>query len=193
MKWLKDMWSSIAGVLGAVAHFVFNAFTHYDTIADDVQHIVTTVQAAKLNIEREVLEVKKFKFDPRWKTRVINVPIAAQQILDLKALLLDDFKNRLQTITEPVHELSLILKTEASPNVGDPSGAAGALAKTEVKLGHVVTMIHQVRQSLDEITNFIDIFRTLRENFEGLDALFLQQGNPKIVVDEHYRKRQRQA
>jgi hypothetical protein len=120
---------------------------------------------------------------------VINVPQAAEQIQNLKALIIDDFRTRIDTIIEPVHELSLILHQEAAPDVGDPQGAVNALSKAGVKLGHLVTMVHQVRTALHTVSDFVALFDTLRENLESLDALFLPQGRPKVAGDYHYRKR----
>jgi len=190
-KWLQKVLHFLATVITACAHFIFESFTHYDEVVADINDIVTTWKAIKLNVEREVEKIRKFKFDPKWKTRVINVPAAAEQIQELKALLFDDFKGRIDKIVEPVHELTLILHQEAAPDVGDPQGAVNALSKASVKLGHVVTMIHQVRDALHEIESFVELFDQLRENLESLDALFLQQGNVKKVVDVSYRQRQR--
>ena len=191
IDWLKKVLKLLATLLYACAHFIFESFTHYDQVVTDINDIVATWKATKLNLEREVTKIREFKFDPKWKTRVINVPIAATQIQELKALLFDDWKHRIDTLVEPVHELTLILKQESAPDVGDPQGAINALSKTSVKLGHVVTMITQVKTALHTVSDFVDLFDRLREELEGLDSLFLQQGNTKKVVDEHYRKRQR--
>jgi hypothetical protein len=63
------------------------------------------------------------------------------------------------------------------------------MSKASVKLGHVVTMIHQVRDALDEVQSFVELFDKLRENLESLDSIFLPQGSSKTTVTETYRKR----
>jgi hypothetical protein len=189
VAWLKKVLGFLGQLIVAIAHFVFESFTHYDEVVADVNHIVHTWSAIKLNIEREVGKIRQFKFDPHWKTRVINVPQAAEQIQDLKAMLFEDWKDRVDKVVAPVHELTLVLRQERAPEVGDPQGAVNAMSKASVKLGHVVTMIHQVRDALDEVQSFVELFDKLRENLESLDSIFLPQGSSKTTVTETYRKR----
>ena len=189
LGWIKKALSFLANLLVAIAHFIFESFTHYDEVVADINDIVATWAATKANIAIELERIRNFEFDPKWKTRVINVPQAAQQIQDLKSLIVDDFRARVDTLIEPVHELTLILHQEAAPDVQDPQGAVNAMSKASVKLGHVVTMIHQVRDALHTVADFVSLFDTLRENLESLDALFLPQGKPKIAGEYHYRKR----
>jgi hypothetical protein len=113
-----------------------------------------------------------------------------QHIQELKELLIDDFRTRIETMTAPVHEFVLIFKTEQI-QAGDPQQAVSTLAKAEAKLGEVVTLLTQLKNALKEVEKFEELFSTLRNNIETLDVIFLQQGNPKLTVDEHYRKRQR--
>jgi len=69
---------------------------------------------------------------------------------------------------------------------GEP-GLAAAIGKLQDvhvfldRLGALVTLIVDVSIIIADI----------KPRIETLDDLFLQQGNPKLVVDEHYRKRQR--
>jgi hypothetical protein len=189
LAWLKKVLGFLGQLLVAIAHFVFESFTHYDEVVADVNHIVDTWSAIKLNIETEVGKIREFKFDPHWKTRVINVPQAAEQIQELKAMLFDDWKGRVDKVVAPVHELTQVLRQERAPDVGDPQGAVNAMSKASVKLGHVVTMIHQVRDALDEVQSFVELFDELRQNLESLDSIFLPQGSSKTTVTETYRKR----
>ncbi len=189
MDWLRKLWRIISQLLGAILHFVVNAFTHYDQVVDDINAIMTRYAHAKETIQKEIAELRKFQFNPAWKTRVINVPAAIERTQELQARILDDFQNRLRQIVEPVHELTLILKQESAPNPGDPTGAVSALSKTEAKLGEVVVMIHQVRIAFDSVTEFVDLFSELRKDVETLDVIFLQQKNPRKWSTEHLRKR----
>lgn len=178
----------IAGILAAIWHFLLNTFTHYDQVADDAEDIAATVRAIIANIKAERDRVEAFRIDPRWKTRVISVPRAVENLQELRGAVLDGLHDKLQVIYAPVHEFALIFKTETLEQ-GDPQQAVSALSKAEVKLGHVVTLIHQVREALHQIEDFVALFTQLRENVEGLDALFLPQGSSKTVVDIKYRKR----
>jgi len=191
--WILRQLRRVLRFFGDIGHFILESFSHYDAIVEDVTHIVQTFNVGKANIEREIQAIREFEFNPRWSTRVINVPAVAEHLQDLKALLFDDWKERLTLIVEPIHELSLIIHQEAQPDVSDPQGAVSAMSKATVKLGHIVTMLHQIRIAFDEVMNLVDLFDRLRTEAEGLDALFLQQGNTKITVDDHYRKRQRRV
>jgi methyl-accepting chemotaxis protein len=187
--WLKNIWHALGSLLGAIGSFLLNFFASSNDVVDDINHIVTTVQASVLNIKNEIEAVKNFEFDPAWETRVINVPRAISAIQDLKERLFDDFRQRLETLVEPIHELSLILHQEAAPDVGDPQHAVSAISKGAVKLNEIVTMIHQLRDAIDTVADFIDLFSELREDLETLDLLFLPQGKPKQWVTAHYKKR----
>jgi hypothetical protein len=178
----------IAAILAAIWHFLFNAFTHYDQVSQDVEDIAVTVRSIIDNVKAERARVKEFKFDPKWKTRVISVPAAVENIQELRGAVLDAFAGKMETLYQPIHEFSLIFKTEAIEQ-GDPQQAVSALSKAEVKLGHLVTFIAQTKTAVHEIADFVDLFQTLRDNAEGLDVLFLPQGSLKTVVDVRYRKR----
>jgi len=166
----------IAGILSGIWHFIFQSFTHYDQVVEDCQQIHSQVVAIKANVEREIQQIRAFKFNPRWKSRVINVPKAVEAIQNLKATVFDDFRERITKIEEPIHEFILIFKSEEISH-GDPQQAVSALSKAEVKLGHIVTLLHQVRVAIEQISDFVKLFGELRDQVEGLDALFLQQGN----------------
>lgn len=189
MSWLRHLWDSIATILGAIGHFIGDFFTHADEVVDDINHMRETYIATKLNIEREIQQIRDFKFDPKWKNRVINVPAAIDQLQLLKETLFGDFRDRLETLQEPIHQLTLILHQEAAPDAGDPTHAISALSRTSVKLNHIVTMVHQLRDAFDVVCDFVDIFRQLREELSSLDAIFLQQGNLRHWTTDHLRRR----
>lgn len=175
------LFRSIASILAAIWSFLFNAFTHYDQVAADAEDIAATVRRIITNIQAERDAIKRFKFSPHWKSRVISAPRVVENLQDLKGAVFDDLHDRLEKIYAPVHEFALIFKTEAIES-GDPQQAVSALSKAEVKLGHVVTMIHQVRDALHEIEDLTALFDRLRVDTESLDELFLPQTNPRKRV-----------
>jgi len=183
-----SLFRGIAGILSGIWHFLFNAFTHYDTIVEDVQGIHSSVLTIRANVQSEVEKVKNFTIDPKWKTRVINVPIAVDQIKETYTKVFGDLLELVKEIESPIHDFVLIFKTEQIEQ-GDPQQAVSALSKAEVKLGHIVTLLTQVNHALKNVVAIVDRFRILRENLEGLDALFLQQGNLRRSVSEKSRIR----
>jgi len=184
----KNLLKSIGGLLAGVWSYLFNSFTHYNTIVDSVKSIEGSFKTIKSNFEEEVQNVKDFKFDPKWKTRVINVPKAIEAIQDLKVALFDDMKGRLQTIADPFHAFALLFKSE-SITAGDPALAVSSLAKADAKLGEVVTLLTEIDSALVEISDFQDLFDRLLNDLQTLDDLFLQQKNPRQYTTEHLRRR----
>ena len=171
-------------IITAIASFIFQSFTHYNEVATDIITIVTEWRRIRENVRVEAQRLREFRFDPKWKTRVINVPIAVEQIQDLQQRIFLGWSDRINAIVEPFHELSLVLTTEAAPDPGDPQRAVSALARAQVKLGHIVVAIHQVAEAMQTVGNVVDLFDEVRSQIESFDALFLQQGNTRRVSRE---------
>jgi hypothetical protein len=187
---MASILSSVGGlfqsILGAATRFFSSLFQAEVNIVSNIQRIVANFQAAKKNIETEVTALKKFKFDPKWSSRVINVPIAIQSMKDLIDRITEDFSTRLQKFYDPIHSLSLIFKADQPTGTGQEPAA---LTKAAVKLDEIATMIAQLADATDQIKEYVDLFTTIRETIEGLDILFLQQGNSRKAVTEHARIR----
>jgi hypothetical protein len=175
-----SLFKTIAGFLSAIWHFIVQSFTHYDQVVSDVENIHARFLAIKQAVQSERDAIKAFKFNPAWSSRVINVPAAFNAIQELRGSVLDDFRAKLDVIIEPLHEFLLIFKTEQVEQ-GSPQEAVSALSKAEVKLGQVVTLLHQVSEAMTELSDFAQLFSDLRSNVEHLDALFLSQSNPRRI------------
>ncbi len=184
----KQFFKGLGGLLSAIWSFLFESFTHYDSVLADVQDMVTTFNEIKANLQKEVEDIKAFKFDPHWKTRVINVPSAVQAIQDLKSLFIDDFRDRIDTLFAPIHAMALIFQSDKI-TAGDPSQAVNALVKAQAKLGDISTMVHELAAALHEVGNLQDLFDQLLTQVESLDALFLNQSKPRKFLTERAYKR----
>jgi hypothetical protein len=184
------IFKTIAGFASAIWTFILQSFTHYDQVVGDVENIHSRFVQIRDAVKAEREAIKAFKFNPAWSTRVINVPAAFDAIQSLRGAVLDDFRSKLDVIIEPLHEFILIFKTEQIEQ-GSPQEAVSALSKAEVKLGQVVTLLHQVSDAMTQLSDFAQLFSDLRQNAEHLDALFLQQSNPRKVETIKIKRRLR--
>lgn len=180
--------SAIQAVLGAIARFFGSLFQAEVNIVDNLHRIVEAFDETKDSIEREVQKIKEFKFDPKWKTRVISVPQAVDQIKDLVDTVVAGFKDKIAEIRAPIHDLSLIFKAEAleSQSIADQPSK---LAKVGVKIDEIATMIDDLADAMESVKDMAELFEKITEDIQSLDEVFLPQGKTKQLVDVSYRKR----
>lgn len=173
------MFNWIRSVINAVTGFFGRLFSAEVNVVDNITGIVANYRTGRSQIEDGVERLKNFQFDPRWKTRVINVPIAIEAIVALYDEVFGDFKERLGQIIEPVHQLQLIFHAdkEQAGLTEVPSG----LSRTAVKIDEIATMIAQIKTATDTALTFTQAFDDIIINLETLDAIFLGQTNPRRV------------
>jgi hypothetical protein len=124
----------------------------------------------------------KFQFEPAWKSRVINVPKAIEQIQNLIADVSDGWKERFELLRAPIHELTLIFKAEEIPDAGDPLHQVSGLSKASVKIDEIATMIKQLADASDQVVEVVELFDKVRDAIQTLEPLFLQQGNSRSRI-----------
>jgi hypothetical protein len=178
----NDFWDALAGELKTVGGVLAEFFGSVSVTVDDVEAIIADWQSIKANFEKEVNKIKNFSVQPHLKSRVINVPIAIDQI----HLFVDDlrsfFTDKLDSIVEPMKELVEEIKADrlaSQSTIDKPS--AFAVAAT-ISRG-VSTSIHKIRNELDAIKDLLELANKLTDAIEKLEPLFLQQKNPRKVVD----------
>ena len=153
-------------------------------IGDVVQAIEESFTEAKTDLK----EFTRFDLAPKFKTRVINVPKAVDQFWltfdDLKRIVVDG----VSSIETLVSDLEQTLHSGGSLHEpGEP-----ALAAAVNTLQDVHAFMLRLADAIRSVINLAAALRRIKHELESLDALFLQQGNPKSTVDDHYRKRIRQ-
>lgn len=175
MTFLRRIWQ-------AVLSFFSSIFSAEVNVLDHVNSIVRNFQDGKAAITDGINMIRNFHFDPRWKTRVINVPIAIEQVQEIYAALFSDFSERLRVLVEPVHQLSLIFHAERENP--DPLGGPSALARTAVKVDEIATMIAQLDDASKVALDFANLFDEIVGDLETLDVIFLSQRNKRRWVTE---------
>ena len=171
------LWDKIKQILAAIGNFVVSFFNDYGEIVGDIDRIKGSLEHTEQSIKDGIDKIKNFEFDVHWKTRVINIPIAIDHFRKTYDLIFSDFKERMHTIYEPIHDFVLIVEGEKT-DVGDPN-APNALVRTSVKMHHVVVLISQLADALKEIEDYAEGFDRLITDIETLEDAFLQQSNPR--------------
>lgn len=178
----SNLIDTIRTILSAIGSFISSFFDVWNVSIDDVQGIIDDVKAIKSNVELEISKLKSFQFDAKFKTRVITVPVAIDQLRDLTELIVHDTTDKLSSVVDPLRELVLVWK-QSSGDVGDPNNPNG-LAKAATFLREVETTLKLVRQALDSVKDVSALFVTITDRIKNFDDLFLQQGNSRMRLTE---------
>ncbi len=150
---------------------IFQFLTGLSGIFDRIVTLVTDIEELVVNIRREVRQIKQFKYDPKWKNRVINVPAAISHTQDLATSLVDEVTNALHSL---VSNLKAVVQEHRLP--GEGGGGVGTVLNYITKLNNFVNEVDQAVKALD---SFVDAIRSVREELETLDSIFLGQGNSR--------------
>jgi hypothetical protein len=154
----------------------------YLGIGDVVQAFTESVQTAKDELQTFgddwVLEAK-------FKTRVINVPKAFDQakltVDDLKRIFVNEFENFRQVVADFEQAI------HSGGSLHEPGEPALAAAVTTLQDLHA--FFERLADFIRQVFTITRVLNRIKHEILSLDPLFLQQGNPKSTIDEHYRKR----
>jgi len=166
---------------GALVRFFDSLFQAELEVKQNVTKLHDNFLTLKDNIPKQIKRVEDFKFDPKWKSRVINVPIAIEQVKKLFIEVTKGWHERLDALREPLHEFVLIFKAEQQ-TAGDPNQAVAGVTKAAVKVDEIATLIAQLAQASDTLIEVDKIFDDIIDFLEKLDQVFLQQKNLRRVV-----------
>jgi len=167
MSLIADITNLILGVGGVLR------------LAEDT---VTEGRQVLENTRLEIRRLKEFKFDPKWRTRVINVPAAIDKthgfVLDMS-----------QQIESALHVLISNLRAiHFAEEVGTISGGIGGtgqghgVLKVLEDINKIKDVISLVKDFLFNLGKFVDAIRQIREELETLDTIFLPQGNRRRYI-----------
>jgi hypothetical protein len=147
------------------------------------------VVSAYMNAKNELLDLKTFDFNPKFKTRVISIPRAEEGINELWATIRLDLLGKYQEIRAALDDVKDVFHAEELVNANDPQGAPNALAKSAAALHHLKTFLASLGDLIVKVADLIAIIDDIKRRIETLDDLFLPQGSTKKTVDISYRKR----
>ncbi len=185
--WLRSLGHSLTGVFGLlrtlwakvldVKNNTINLFSNINTLVSDIITVIHDFQT--------------FTINPKWNTRVISAPRVLVNVQELMAIP--------ERVANDVRDLVQQLKTKIEPmevNLSDLDGLDGIptklLSAGEKIIGWlslVVDSLTTIEAAIADLQDIASALRTVLEDFQGLDGLFLPQGSTKTVVDISYRKR----
>jgi hypothetical protein len=177
----KNLWDELKSVLSAVTSFLSSFFDVWSVTTDDFAQIHSDFTELEQNVQAEVEKIKNFSLEPHLRTRVINVPKAIEAVHDLVDLIRDDLFGKLKDVVEPIHELVLVWQTEKA-QLSDTMDKPSGMARAASFLHSVETAVSQVRRAMDDAKDITQLALDITDKLNGLDVLFLQQGNPRQRV-----------
>jgi archaellum component FlaC len=167
------------GLLSNYFHNLAKGFTGGGSAIGDidgtVQHLFTTVDGIIANVKLETDQLRNFKFDPKWKTRVINAPIAIQQTRDFVTETIDTVRDDFAQLKDDVDAVKEVFRQIKS------SGAVSGIGGIVKVINEFNTFLETLVNAVDRFQNLVDMVRQIREEIEGLESIFLQQGNLRQI------------
>jgi len=181
-QFIKDfgsaLWDEVKAVYSAIASFVSKSVVDIGGILADLQAIHDDWEELKLNLQREIDQLKSFKFDVKWKTRVISVPAAIDQVRDLIDEIFHQLRDKVDEVMAPLKDLSAEI-SELARKQSASEEQVTALAKVQGGIGFVQHAIKETRTSMDAAKEISELFLDITNRIESGSDLFLQQGNPR--------------
>lgn len=177
--WLRRMGSAIANGNDAAEHHTDNILDLWDTLHRDT-----------LNLINDLNDLKHFDFDPKWSTRVINVPRAVDGIQEVFDIIKNGLKERFGELFQAIETLKNALHDTVHHLPTNPDGG-GIVTAIVDKFGATYVALTAFQKAYTKVTDIVEMIDNVKRRIETLDDLFLPQGSTKKTVDEHYRKRQR--
>lgn len=167
MSFIGDLTNLILGVSG---------------VLKDVEDTITEGRQLVENIRNEVTHLKKFKIDPKWKNRVINVPTAVEKTHDFVLSIAERVQNDLHSLITNLRAIHFVGEVEhASGQLGGTGQGSGVLKILE-DINKIRSVILEIKSFFLAANNFVTDLREIREELETFDTLFLGQGNLRKSV-----------
>lgn len=175
----QNLWAELQTVYRAIANFATKSVVDVSGVLSDLQGIHDDWQELKANLQLEIEKLKTFQFDVRWKTRVINVPIAVDQIRNLIDEIFHDLIDKLDEVLAPLKDLAGEIQ-ELTRKQSATEDQVTTLSKIEGGIAFVQIAVHNTRQAMDSVKDLSELFLDITHRIESGSDLFLQQGNPRV-------------
>ena len=182
--------SALGDFFRNIGHALVHGPADVDQKTDSVLDLWDTLHRDTLNLVNALKDIPKFDFDPKWNSRVINVPRAIEGIREVFDIMTHGFHEKFAELMQAILTLKNALHDTVHHLPQNPEGAA-IVTKIVNQVGAGVTALVAFQKAYTKVTDIAQMLDDIKRRIETLDDLFLPQGNPKKVVDEHYRKRQR--
>lgn len=184
VDFFSNLWHALVdAVLRTSAHAAESAVQQVD--------VFSKLEADTLNLINSINDLKHFRFDPKWKTRVISAPRAVDGIQEIFDLVVHGIRDKFSELHQSLITLRAALEGHSIGHFGGSVEPAGRLTKVVDWIGAVYVGLQAFEAAYKSATDLVNIIDDVKQRIETLDDLFLPQGNPKTTVDISYRKRER--
>jgi len=157
---------------------IFNIVTGLSGIFDKIDALEQDGAQLVSQIKGEVEAIKRFKHDPKWKTRVINVPKAYDKTKEFVVSVVDELHDALASLISNIKAI----KGSGAP-ISDPrAGGGGGVGTVLGDITKVALFVQECDNAIKALSGFVDALRKIREELETFDDLFLGQTNKRKRV-----------
>jgi phage-related protein len=171
---LSKVTSTIQSIISEVTKIIDVVVHIRDYTVGVVEDAIALIQ----EIETEIDAIKNFKLQAQWKHRVISVPKVIDNIAALIALpttVWDAIKDLISNIK------SRITATEAAEAVEEVIPGLGQAAGIVTLIAEILII---VKGSIADLKTVVDAVKTVREDIENFDLIFLKSTNPRKIVTQ---------
>lgn len=192
LKPIVDLFNRIFGgtVIGKLVNKVSEGIGHITTLLSRIDHLITSIRD-------EISAFAGWKEDVRFKSRVVNIPAAAEKIGELVTGLRDAW-NAIITLVQNFREQATGSDPEQeaaqlAEDLGDAGNIGESLLRRLPKLSQglekllgVVTLfvdaVVEWSDAIDQLQTIIDEITRIREAVETGETIFLSQKNPRRTL-----------
>src|SRR3954463_5842276 len=133
LAWLRGLWSSLVdAVLRTSAHAAEAAVQQVD--------VFSQLEADTDRLVQAIHDLHRFEFDPKWNTRVINVPRAVDGIQEIFDIVVHGFRDKFLVLFQALQTLRAVLHHEDIGHFGSVE-PQGRLTKVVNWLGGLYTAL----------------------------------------------------
>ena len=187
VQWLRNLGHSLSGLFNLLGGLWGKALE----VKDKTLHLFDDIRTLVSDCETIVSDIQHFSINPKWNSRVIQVPKMIdhiQQLYDVPMKIVTDVKDLVRLLKEKIEPAEVNLEDVKALD-GVPTKLLRACEKI---LGWATLIIDSLLAIESAVADLQDIATQLRQTLEdlnGLDALFLPQSSTKKTVDKHFRTR----
>lgn len=181
LNWFRQLWNRLVDiVLRTSAHAAEQAIQQVDVFSQLEQDTDRLIQAIR--------DLHKFEFDPKWKTRVINVPRAIDGMQDLFDIVVHGFRDKFLELFQSIQTLRAALEHHELGHFPSPEPQS-RLTKVVDWIGAVYTALQAFERAYRDAVDITAMVADVEHRIETLDDLFLPQDKPRTYVTERVRTR----
>jgi hypothetical protein len=161
MSFIGDITNIVLGVSGLLQQI--------DDMLVDASQLVE-------NSRLEVRRLKEFKFDPKFRTRVINAPRAIEQSRDFVADIADQATEAFRSLVSNLKAIKF-----SAGHLGAPEKGGSGVLKILEDITKIKLFIGEIDAFFKALESFVDAIRQIHEELATLETIFLPQGNLRKV------------